>query len=471
MRNDARKVLVVEDDPSLRELLLEELEDFEQPALQPTAVESAEDARSRLEGQDFALVISDLRLPGADGFDLLRYAGQVLDEPPAFIMITAFGTVARAVDALRSGASDFLTKPLDLDHFRVSVGRALEARALKQQLRRYQEVLEGDDFHGMLGESDPMRHLFEEIRRVARVDGPVLITGESGTGKELAAQAVHKESPRKDGPFVAINCAGIPRELLESEFFGHVPGAFTGATGRRDGLFLAADRGTLFLDEIAAMPTELQAKLLRVLEDGHVRPLGSSVEIPVDVRIVAASNVDLEDGLRQADREGSFRKDLFYRLETFALRIPPLRERGDDLELLTGYFWNRSRLKMGKDIPEIAPETMRQLQRYPFPGNVRELKNAIERAVAFCDGAELLPSHLPKRIREHGPGDPIRVRGQVFLPPDLIRDGRLPPLRELEALYVRYVLERVGGNKRQAASLLGVSRRTLYRYLGNQEPD
>jgi DNA-binding NtrC family response regulator len=465
MTNAPHNVLVVEDDASLRDLLLEELEEFEGPPLRPTAVGSAEDARSRLDRQDFALVISDLRLPGADGFDLLRYAGQMLEDPPAFIMITAFGTVTRAVDALRSGASDFLTKPLDLEHFKVSVGRALNARAIERQLRRYREVLEADDFHGMQGASERMRHLFDEIRRVARVDGPVLIIGESGTGKELAAQAIHKESARSRGPLVAINCAGIPRELMESEFFGHVPGAFTGATGRRDGLFLAAAGGTLFLDEIATMPVEIQAKLLRVLEDGRVRPLGSSREIPVDVRIVAASNVDLEERIEESDANGRFRKDLFYRLEAFALRVPPLRERGEDLELLTGHFWNRSRLKMGREIPKMSPAALGQLQRYPFPGNVRELKNAVERAVAFCDGEELLPAHLPRRIREYAPGD-SRLLGGPFLPSDLLRSEQLPSLRQMEELYTRHVLDRVGGNKRRAASVLGVSRRTLYRYLG-----
>jgi len=287
----------------------------------------------------------------------------------------------------------------------------------------------------------------------------------------LAAQAIHKESARKAGPFIAVNCAGIPRELLESEFFGHVPGAFTGATGRRDGLFLASDRGTLFLDEIAAMPTELQAKLLRVLEDGRVRPLGSSREVPVDVRIVAASNVDLEERIEESDRDGSFRKDLFYRLEAFALRVPPLRERGDDLELLTGYFWNRSRLKMDREIPKISPAALGQLQRYPFPGNVRELKNAVERAVAFCDGEELLPAHLPKRIREYAPGNSRLLEGSTFLPSDLLRSEQLPSLRQMEELYARYVLDRVGGNKRRAASVLGVSRRTVYRYLGAGRDD
>lgn len=457
MKQLKARVLLVEDDRGLRDLLAEELEEQQ---LQVKRAETAKEARFLLEEEDFDLIISDLRLPDADGLQLLK-GTRLLDEPPSFIMITAFATVSRAVEALKAGADDFLTKPLDLDHFQLCVSRVLETHSLKRRLKRYRQVLEEDRFHGMIGECEAMRLLFGQIRQVARAEGPVLITGESGVGKELVAQAVHRESPRRNRPFVAINCASVPRELMESEFFGHVAGAFTGATRRQSGLLIEADRGALFLDEIAEMPPGLQVKLLRVLEDGKVRPLGSSKERKIDVRVLAASNRNMEEAVKSGD----FRRDLFYRLETFTLKVPPLRERGEDLELLVAHFWNRFNLKTNRDIRRISPEAMRQLQDYPFPGNVRELKNAMERAVAFCDGEEIGPNHLPERIRRHRGRTLKPLKSSLFLPSELLDDEHLPSVKEMERLYVQYVLDRVDGNKRRAAGLLGISRTTIYRHL------
>lgn len=455
-------VLLVEDDQGLRELLREELED---DGYRVREAGSAEEANAALPGLAPDLVVCDLRLPGGDAFDLLRETRK-LEPAPAFVIITAFGTVSRAVEALKEGADDFLTKPLDLDHFRLSIARVLETRDLRRRVERYRELLDNDHFHGMVGQSEAMRSLVEQVRQVAHADGPVLIIGESGVGKELVARAVHRESRRGNSPLIAVNCAGIPSELLESEFFGHAKGAFTGAVEERDGLFAEAHGGSLFLDEISEMPLELQAKLLRVLEDGKVRPVGGGRERTVDTRILAATNRDIEEAVSQK----TFRADLFYRLETFTLRVPPLRERVGDLELLTGVFLNRFALAMEKEVRGLSPAAWRTLRGYPFPGNVRELRNAIERGVAFCRAAELDVAHLPRRIREHAADDDPGLEAHS----PLLSGGddleRLPSLSRLKRLYIDHVLERVEGNKSRASSILGISRRTLYRHLEDEPP-
>ncbi len=457
-------VLVVEDDEGLSRLLLEEIESQGHAG---RLAGSAEEARAAIDERPPDLVVSDLRLPGQDGTALLAWL-QGRPHPPAFIVITAFGTVPEAVECLRAGANDFLTKPLDLEHLRVSVDRALEARNLREEVRRYREVLSEEGFHGMLGRSPQMRRLAESVRRVARGSGAVLITGESGVGKELVARAVHAESSREGGPFLAVNCAGIPEHLLESEFFGHEKGAFTGATSSRRGLFLEAGGGSLLLDEIGEMPFDLQAKLLRVLEEGRVRPVGGSQEQEVDVRILAATNQDLEAAMAKS----RFREDLFFRLQTFQVHVPPLREREGDLEILTGHFMARSAARLGRTVPRLSRAVHDRLRDYPFPGNVRELENVLERAVTFCEGDLLMLGHLPERVHQRaapdgGPGGdgltgPLAVRGSFL---GLDADGEILPLRELEHRYIRWVLDRVGGNKRRAAALLGIGRRTLYRRL------
>jgi DNA-binding NtrC family response regulator len=449
----ADPVLVVEDDQALRELIREELEDCGYQVLEAGSVHLG---LSLIEQHSPALVISDLRLPGEDGLSLLEHT-RCLPMPPALIMITAFGTVEQAVEALKRGADDFLTKPLKLDHLRLSVTRALERRELQQQVARYRQVLEGGDFHGMIGRSPVMRRLFEQIRRIAQAQGPALILGESGVGKEWVARALHAQSERREAPFVALNCAGIPAELLESELFGHSAGAFSGAQKARKGLFAEAEGGTLLLDELGEMPAPMQAKLLRVLQDGKLRPVGEDRERIVDVRIIAATNCDLEEAIG----DGRFRADLFYRLETFSVEVPPLRERGDDIDLLAAHFLSHFARLNDSPVRSISSDALEQLRSYPFPGNVRELSNAIERAVVFCIGESLALTDLPVRMR----GPQCKVRKEVIAHQNLFDPEQPPPLRILEQRYVNYVLNHTHGNKQKAARLLGIGRRTLYRYL------
>ncbi len=458
MRTDRDAILLVEDDQTLAELLAEELES---EGYRVTTCSSAEQALAEVESVRPVLVISDLQLPGKDGLALLDDI-RSLQPPPAVLMISAYGTVDRAVAALKAGADNFLTKPLDMDHFLLSVERLLANRRLLDEVSRYRAALEADDFHGMEGSSPPMRSLFDRICRIAQADGPVLISGESGTGKDLVARALHAESPRAEKAFLAVNCAGVPGELLESEFFGHAAGAFSGADQARPGLFREADGGTLFLDEIAEMPVALQAKLLRALQDGRIRPVGSDREARVDVRLVAATNVDLARKVSA----GAFREDLYYRLEAFQLELPPLRDRGDDLELLAMRFLTRFAAARERPARLLSERALAAMKAYSWPGNVRELRNAMERAVTFCDAQQVGPEHLPERVGKARPSQP----GAVAAVPEVLLEGDfLPSLNQLRQRYVRYVLERMGGNKRRAAALLGVGRRTLYRWL--EEPE
>ncbi|MEY6433011.1 sigma-54 dependent transcriptional regulator [Thioalkalicoccus limnaeus] len=451
------RVLVVEDDRPLRDLIAIELGEA---GLEVATAEHADAARGLLATQAFDLVVSDLRLPDASGLDLLSLVKES-EDPPAFVIITAFGTVEQAVTALKRGADDFLTKPLDLDHLALSVERNLERRTIDREYRRYQSLIGGADFHGVLGRSPVMRRLFEQIQRIARASGPVLLSGESGVGKEMVARAIHAESERRREAFVAINCAGIPAELLESELFGHAAGAFTGAQRARRGLFAEADKGTLLLDEIGEMPTAMQAKLLRVLQDGQARAVGENRERVFDVRVIAATNRDLE----QEIEAGRFRADLFYRLETFSLSIPPLRERGEDIELLTAFLVARFGKSCTPPVCRITEAAMQCLKAYSFPGNVRELSNAIERAVVFCRTGEIDIDDLPERIRGARPQPQGDTVATSCLDQLIDEEEPLPTLRELERRYVAQVLERVDQNKRQAAKILGIGRRTLYRYL------
>ncbi len=460
---DVIRILLVEDDEALGSLLLEELQDA---GYRTKLASTAEKALSLALADTFDIIISDLRLPGADGLALLKNVRNRLPETaPDFLMITAFGSVEKAVECLKAGAEDFLTKPLDLEHFHLTLRRMLEKRAMRstiQDLRRVQA--DQSSFHGMYGRSPQMLNLFRQIEQIAKADGPVLVHGESGTGKEFIARAIHNESSFSDGPFLVVNCAGIPESLLESEFFGHAAGSFTGAQGKREGIFAEAEGGTLFLDEIGDMPYALQAKVLRMLQDGKIRPVGSNQERQVHVRIVAATNHDLEKQVA----DGKFREDLFFRLETFALHAPPLREREDDIELLAALFLQQHALRLEKPVREISSAAMETLRRYPFPGNVRELHNAIERAVVFCAGREIQRKDLPSRIRkERTARGPVGSAGEVLM----IDDHSLPSLLDIENRYIAHVLERVAGNKRKAAEILGIGRRTLYRRLTEMPTD
>lgn len=447
------RVLIVEDHEGLAELLVEEVRDAGWDARRAA---SAEKALPLMKTWRPDLVVSDLRLPGMDGVELLQQI-KALPHPPFFLIITAFGTVEQAVAALKAGADDFMTKPLDLEHFLHRVGHFLEVRRLQDQVQGMREAMGGDDFQGIFGRSKAMLDLFGQLQQVAPARGPVLILGESGSGKELVARAIHRLSPRSGEAFLAVNCAGVPESLMESEFFGHEEGAFTGSTGSRNGLFVEASGGTLFLDEIAEMPMSLQSKLLRILQDGKVRRVGANTEQEVDVRILAATHRNLEGEVS----EGRFREDLFYRLETFNLRVPPLKERGDDVELLANRFLMMFASSAGKRVRGFSAGAMEKIRSYPFPGNVRELRNAVERAVTFCEGSTIRLEHLPARMRS--PGEKTVVDAAVG---EWMSSDRVLTLEEVERAYIRQVLDSTGGNKKRAAELLGITRRTLYNRLG-----
>lgn len=457
--NQMESIVLVEDDRDLRELLQEELE---AEGYQVIACGDAEQGKQLLATQAVDLLISDLRLPGADGLSLLPSLASS-DSPPAVLIITAFGSVQQAVKALQAGADDFLTKPLEMDHFLLTVSRLLDNRKLRHEVQHYRSLLAVEQFNGMIGQSPAMQQLFQQIRQIAAAEGPVLVQGESGTGKELVARALHDQSSRRDGPYMVVNCGGIPSELMESEFFGHAAGAFTGARNQRAGLFQQANGGSLLLDELGEMPLALQAKLLRVLQDGKVRPVGSDHEIQLDVRIIAATNRNLTEAVA----DGSFREDLFYRLETFGLQVPPLRARGEDILKLTEFFLTRFNARQKQSIKGFSDAALVLLQQYSFPGNIRELQNAVERAATFCDTPLIETRHLPQRIREQT-DTPLLSANTAVIPqqPNQPADAdALPTLETVQRQYIHQVLAATDGNKRRAADILGITRRTLYRWI------
>jgi two-component system response regulator AtoC len=369
------------------------------------------------------------------------------------ILITAFGDLDLAIAALRAGAHDFLPKPFEVEELGVRIRHAAELGSLRAEVKRLRAQAEPTaNVTGMLGASPVMQRVTLLLERVAGSEASVLITGETGTGKELAARSLHARSPRRDGPFVAINCAAVPEHLLESELFGHTKGAFTDARNARHGLFLEADGGTLFLDEIAELPLSLQAKLLRAIQDRSVRPLGSDKEVTFDARIVCATHRDLES--RVAD--GQFREDLFYRLNVLQVKLPPLRERGSDVLVLANEYMRRVAARSAKPVQSIAPEAARKMMSYAWPGNVRELVNAMERAVALAEYDEITVSDLPEKIQAFSSSD---VLVAAHDPSELVS------LEEVEKRYILRVIDAVGGNRTRAAEVLKVDRKTLYTKL------
>jgi DNA-binding NtrC family response regulator len=451
-----KTVWIVEDDKGLNTLLYEEVSDA---GFEAVTMQSGEKAWAELDKDLPDLIVCDLKLPGMDGLEFLRKLTRRYEKNiPGFILITAFATIPTAVEALKAGADDFLTKPLDLEHFMLSVKRVLEKKELKETVNKMRGLLSLENFHGMYGKSAVMHRLFEQIRQVAKAQGPVLILGESGTGKELVAKAVHLESKRSNNPFIPVNCAGIPEHLLESEFFGHAKGAFTGAGQSRQGLFSEAEKGSILLDEISEMPLTLQAKLLRILQDGSLRKIGENREQKLDVRVLAATHRNIEEDVKN----NKFREDLFFRLEAFTLKIPPLRERGEDIELLALRFMNQFSLGLNKKIKGFTPEALDYLVSYSFPGNVRELSNIVERAVTFANDNYIKVSDLPGRLLKDKRAGFENCDNRGFK----IDESRgILPLEEVEKEYIHYVLKKVEGNKRKAASLLKIGRRTLYRRL------
>ncbi len=439
------RILLVEDDPEMLDLVREHLEGEGHAVV---ALGSGTDALARLRAASFDIVLTDLRLPDADGMEVLRVSREAQRDVPV-ILITAFGTIETAIQAIRRGAYDYVTKPFAMEEIGLLVAKAWEARRLREENRRLREEVAGRyRLHNLLGRSPAMQTVFALIRQAAPGDVNVLITGESGTGKELVAKALHFNSARADRPFVPVNCAAVPAGLLESELFGHVKGAFTGAIGTRRGLFREAEGGTLFLDEIGDMAPELQAKLLRVIEDRVVRPLGSDEAVPLNVRLIAATNRDVAARIR----DGLFREDLYYRLAVIPIQLPPLRDRKEDIPLLAEHFLRRATEAAGKTIRGFTPEAMAALLRHPWPGNARELDNVVERAVTLTAGDQISEAAL---LLDLSP-----VPGSAVT---LAQMARRPTLRELTDEYTSLILREVGGDKIKAARLLGVSKRTLYR--------
>jgi two-component system, NtrC family, response regulator HydG len=451
---DAR-ILVVDDDQSMCDLLEASLSRFGYEVETRT---SARDALELVAAVEFDAVLTDLDMADLGGLDLCeRVMGTRPDVP--VIVVTAHGSLEAAIGAMRVGAYDFLTKPVDGKLLAIGVARAVQHRKLKSELQRLRlQVSDGGDglLEGFIGDSVAMRRVYDLVHRVGASDASVLVHGETGTGKELIAKAIHDRSPRKTGPFVAINCAAVPATLLESELFGHAKGAFTDARSARQGLFQQANGGTLFLDEIGEMPIEIQPKLLRALQEKRVRPVGSNAEIPFDARLVAATNRNLEDEVY----EKRFREDLFYRINVVKIDLPPLRERGADVLALARFFLDRAAARAGSKALTLSTPAAEKLMSYAWPGNVRELENCMERVVALARFDHVTVEDLPEKIRAY------RAERFVVSADDT---DEIVTIDELERRYIMRVLSLLGGNKSRAAQLLGLDRRTLYRKLDRYE--
>ena len=441
---NSERILLVDDDRNFLRVLGYQVQEF---GYDTCCVSSGVRALERVQESDVDLVVTDLRMPGMDGLQLLERIRR-LDPDLPVIVLTAHGSIEGAVDAVKGGASDFLTKPFEREEIHHSIRKALQMTELIRENRRLsREVQRRFEFEGIVGSSKEFREVLDMARQLAPVGTTVLIQGETGTGKELLARAIHFNGPRQDHPFVVVNCGAIPRDLMESELFGHRKGAFTGAIADRRGKFAAADSGTLFLDEVAELPLDMQVKLLRVLQQKEMDVIGDPEPSPVDVRILAATNQDLGRALAQ----GRFRQDLFYRLSVAPLSIPPLRERREDVPLLIHHFQNESSRKLGKEV-RIGEEAVSLLQSYRWPGNVRELENVVERLVLFNQTGNVEREDLPIEIRRP-PGD---SGGRMF---------RLPEkgfsLQELERDILLAALERNRWNQVRTARYLGITRNTL----------
>jgi two-component system response regulator HydG len=444
------RVLVVDDDPNMCELLDVALRRL---GHEPSSATSAVEALTILDNDDFDVIVTDIAMAEMDGLELCRRVAEGHPGLPV-VVITGQGSMEAAVAALRSGAYDFVTKPVDEKLLAPCLARAGQSRVLQREVQRLRrEVDGGRPLEDVVGSSAAMRRVYELVARVAASDASVLIHGETGTGKELVARSIHAKSLRKEGPFVAINCAAVPANLIESELFGHARGAFTDAKTSRAGLFVEANGGTLFLDEIGEMPIEVQPKLLRALQERKVRPVGSNSEIPFDARVVAATNKDLEV---EVD-ERRFREDLYYRINVVKIELPPLRERGTDVLAIAEHLLRR--LTRGKNLT-LSPQAAERLMAYDWPGNVRELENCMERAVALARFDQVTVEDLPEKVRSHR-SDRLVVSAEDT--------SELVTLDELERRYIQRVLKMLGGNKSRAAQVLGLDRRTLYRKLERQE--
>lgn len=453
------RVLIVDDEPSMCELAEA---DLRSRGFEVESCMCAIDAFTRLQTGAFDVVVTDLNMPGMDGIELCQRIVANHPDVPVVVM-TGFGSLDTAVAAIRAGAYDFVTKPLEMEVLAVALDRAIRHRALQEKVKQLSEVVESSRrCADMLGSSPAMQRVFDQLSQIADSETPVLVTGESGTGKELVARALHARSARNERPFIALNCAAVPEALLESELFGHTRGAYTDARKERKGLFLQADGGTLLLDEIGDLPLSLQPKLLRVVEDQRVRPVGGDSEMACDVRVIASTNRDLQTAME----EGRFREDLFYRINVVQIELPPLRARGTDVLLLAQNFLQEAAARSGKQVVGLSEAAAERLIAYGWPGNVRELRNAMERAVALTRFENLVVEDLPERIRDYRSSR-------------LVLEGHDPTelqtLDEIERRYILHVLDAVGDNRTLAARVLGLDRKTLWRklqrYAQDNKPD
>jgi len=437
-------ILVVDDDEITCSLLEEVLskEGYEvEKAL------NGEEAIEKGMKKTYEVLLTDIKMAGVDGMEVLHSYRQKSPET-IVVMMTAFGSIETAIGAIKEGAYDYVSKPFKLDEIKLTIRRALEQKRLTEENLLYrQELISKYKLENIVGRTPAMLQVYKTIARVADSRSTVLLAGESGTGKELVARAIHFNSPRAAKPFVAVDCGSLAETLLESELFGHVRGAFTGAVANKKGLFEEADGGTCFLDEVGDIGLAMQAKLLRVLQEHEIKRVGGAEPTKIDVRIVAATNKNLEELVE----EKKFREDLFYRLNVVAIHLPPLRERAEDVLLLARHFLRKYSEESRKTIAQISPEALELLSTYRWPGNVRELENVIERSVTLTRHSVILPEDLPRRIRAEKREDFAKT-----LPSHI-------PLSELEKLYIQKILEETGGNKKKAAEILGIDRRTLYR--------
>ncbi len=441
----AERILVVDDDPGLLKLMKARLEGA---GFQPTLVEAGEEAVALAEQQLFDLAILDLKMEGLNGIQLMEELLRVQPFLPV-IILTAYGTISEAVEATKKGAYDFLTKPFDAKDLLYRLGKALELGKLKEEVGRLRSLVkERFHFDSIITASDKMQQILKQITQISVTDSTVCLYGESGTGKELMAKAIHVSSQRARLPFVAVNCGAIPEGLLENELFGHVRGAFTGAGQTKTGILHQADGGSLFLDEISELPTALQVKLLRVLQESEYCPLGAVRPIKVNIRYIVATNQDLW----KAVKEGRFREDLYYRVHVIPIDIPPLRERREDIPLLARHFFQHFKREMNRDVQAISPEAMQHLMLHSWPGNVRELSNALERAVALASGASITPDDLLL-----GRDEPPRPQAGV----QPLTEAR----NEFERAYLTQILTASRGNISRAAEMAGRYRAEIYKML------
>ncbi len=446
-------ILVIDDERNMVDLLETDLALRGYKVSGYTSSMAALDALSATDAQ---VVLTDMHMPGVNGLQVCERVVANRPDIPVVVM-TAFGSMETAIEAIRAGAWDFVTKPVEMELLAVVMDRAVRHHNLQEEVRRLTDKPQPTDrFEELIGASPPMQKLFDQIRKIAPTSANVLIMGESGTGKELVARAIHRHSLRKDGPFVGINCAAIPENLLESELFGHAKGAFTDARVERKGLFQQAQGGTLFLDEIGDFPLALQAKLLRAMEERTVRPVGGDKEITFDARILTATNRDLE----AAVEAGRYREDFYFRINVIQLDLPPLRSRGNDVLLIARSLLQTFARDMGKNVSDFQPSVAERFLNYDWPGNVRELRNVIERAVALTEFEKLIVDDLPDRIRDY--------RQSTFRI-DTSNPAELQTLEAVERQYIQRVLASVQGNRTEASRILGVDRKTLYRRLKQGE--